>query len=197
MVFEVAVRGWTSGPVTGTGASWENAVRVGRFARWAASRAFDGRPCDLPGCASSVNPFVSFARSFSNLIFVQREEVVVSSADRAIGLDVHFEFCEVAVCENGQVRSVGRVETKPEAPEPLAASLLPTDRVVLEVMGASWEIVRILEPHVAKVIVVSPGDTGIAHARAKTDLLDARTLARLLWVGELDRAVREMLWHRE
>jgi len=47
------------------------------------------------------------------------------------------------------------------------------------------------------VIVVSPGDTGIAHARAKTDLLDARTLARLLWVGELDRAVREMLWHRE
>jgi hypothetical protein len=64
-------------------------------------------------------------------------------------------------------------------------------------MGASWEIVRILEPHVAKVIVVSPGDTGIAYARAKTDLLDARTLARLLWVGELDRAVREMLWHRE
>jgi len=55
---------------------------------------------------------VSFARWFSNLIVVQREEVVVSSAGRAIGLDVHLEFCEVAVCENGQVRSVGRVETK-------------------------------------------------------------------------------------
>jgi hypothetical protein len=27
--------------------------------------------------------------------------------------------------------------------------------------------------------------TGIAHARAKTDRLDARTLARLLWAGEL------------
>jgi len=109
----------------------------------------------------------------------------VSSAGRAIGLDVHLEFCEVAVCENGEVRSVGRVETEPEALEVLAASLLPTDRVALEVMGASWEIVRILEPHVAKVIVVSPGDTGIAHARAKTDRLDARTLARLLWMGEL------------
>jgi transposase len=68
----------------------------------------------------------------------------------------------------------------------LAASLLPTDRVALEVTGSAWEIVRILEPHVAKVIVVSPGDTGITQARAKTDRLDARTLARLLWAGELD-----------
>ncbi len=29
-------------------------------------------------------------------------------------------------------------------------------------------------------------DTGIRQARAKTDRLDARTLARLLWAGELD-----------
>jgi transposase len=130
----------------------------------------------------------------------------VSSASRAIGLDVHLEFCEVAVCENGQVRSVGRVESNPEALEALAASLLPTDRVALEVTGSSWEIVRILEPRVAKVIVVSPGDTGIAHARAKTDRLDARTLARLLWVGELDgvwtpdehtRVLRRRLSRRE
>jgi transposase len=112
--------------------------------------------------------------------------VVVSSAGRAIGLDVHLEFCEVAVCEGGQVRSAGRVQARPEAFEALAASLLPSDRVALEVTGSAWEIVRILEPHVAKVIVVSPGDTGISQARAKTDRLDARTLARLLWVGDLD-----------
>jgi hypothetical protein len=36
------------------------------------------------------------------------------------------------------------------------------------------------------VIVVSPTDTGIRQARAKTDRLDARTLAKLLWAGELD-----------
>jgi transposase len=36
---------------------------------------------------------------------------------------------------------------------------------------------------------VSPADTGIAGARAKTDRLDARALAKLLWAGELD-AVR-------
>jgi transposase len=36
------------------------------------------------------------------------------------------------------------------------------------------------------VIVVSPSDTGIRQARAKTDRLDARALAKLLWGGELD-----------
>jgi transposase len=62
-----------------------------------------------------------------------------------------------------------------------------------------------LEPHVARV-VVSPTDTGIRQARAKTDRLDARTLARLLWAGELDsvwtpdeqtRVLRRRLARRE
>jgi transposase len=105
---------------------------------------------------------------------------------RAVALDVHRDFCEIMVCEEGKVRSGGRVDTTPEALEVLAASLQPTDRVVLEVTGGAWAIVRILEPPVAKVIVVSPADTGITQARAKTDRLDARTLARLLWAGELE-----------
>ena len=58
----------------------------------------------------------------------------------------------------------------------------------MEVTGNAWEIARILEPHVARVIVLSPSDTGIRQARAKTDRLDARALARLLWAGELDGA---------
>jgi transposase len=36
------------------------------------------------------------------------------------------------------------------------------------------------------VVVVSPDDTGISSARAKTDKLDSRTLASLCWKGELD-----------
>ncbi|HYB25833.1 MAG TPA: transposase [Solirubrobacteraceae bacterium] len=32
----------------------------------------------------------------------------------------------------------------------------------------------------------SPGDTGISQARAKTDKLDAKPLAKLLWTGELE-----------
>jgi transposase len=105
---------------------------------------------------------------------------------RAIGLDVHLDFCEVAISEGGEVRSAGRIETKPERIELFAQSLGAEDRVALEVTGNAWEIARILEPHIAQVVVVSPGDTGIRQARAKTDRLDARTLAKLLAAGELD-----------
>lgn len=125
---------------------------------------------------------------------------------RAIGLDVHLDFCEVAIAEAGELRSAGRIETTPERLELFAASLGPEDRVALEVTGNAWEIARILEPHVARVLVVSPADTGIRQARAKTDRLDARTLARLLAAGELDavwtpdestRVMRRRLSRRE
>jgi transposase len=105
---------------------------------------------------------------------------------RCVGLDVHLDFIEIAICEEGKVYSAGRVPSTPEGIETLADSLLPTDRVALEVTGSSWEIVKLLGPHVSGIIVVSPGDSGIAQARAKTDRLDARTLARLLWTGELE-----------
>ena len=105
---------------------------------------------------------------------------------RAVALDVHRDFCEVAVVADGRLRSAGRIKTRPEALELFAQSLDARDCVALEVTGNAWAIARILEPHVARVIVVSPTDTGIRQARAKTDRLDARTLAKLLWAGELD-----------
>jgi transposase len=105
---------------------------------------------------------------------------------RAVALDVHRDFCEVAIVDGGRLRSAGRIATRPEALELFARSLDRRDRVALEVTGNAWEIARIIEPHVARVIVVSPSDTGIRQARAKTDRLDARALARLLWAGQLD-----------
>jgi transposase len=101
-------------------------------------------------------------------------------------LDVHRDFCEVAIVEAGEVRSAGRIETTPQTLELFAQSLCASDRVVLEVTGNAWEIARILEPHVGRVLVVHPGDTGIRQARAKTDRLDARALAKLLAAGSLD-----------
>src|SRR5271165_2835245 len=104
---------------------------------------------------------------------VQRVEGAVVM--RSVALDVHLDFCEVAIVEDGEVRSAGRIETKPEQIELFAQSLAPDDRVALEVTGNAWEIARLIEPHVARVLVVSPSDTGIRQARAKTDRLDART----------------------
>jgi transposase len=139
----------------------------------------NGRPCDLPGCAASANPSVSFAHRFSTR---QPKEDQV----RAVALDVHRDFCEVAIGDESGVRAAGRIKTTPDELELFAQSLDIHDFVALEVTGNSWAIARILEPHVARVIVVSPTDTGIRQARAKTDRLDARALAKLLWAGSLD-----------
>ena len=66
-------------------------------------------------------------------------------AGRAIGLDLHRDFCEIAICEEGQTCGAGRVATTPEGIEALAESLLPTDRVVMEVSSGAWEVARRLE----------------------------------------------------
>lgn len=127
-------------------------------------------------------------------------------AGRAIGLDLHRDFCEVAICEEGLTHGAGRVATSSEGIDGLAASLGPTDRVVMEVSSGAWEVARRLEGHCQRVVVVSPDDTGIASARAKTDKIDARTLASLLWKGELEavwtpdervRVLRRRLSRRE
>ena len=124
---------------------------------------------------------------------------------RSIGLDIHRDFCEVAIAEAGAVRSAGRIAMTPETLELFAASLGADDRVALEVSGNAWEVARILRPHVAAVVVVSPADTGIRSAQAKTDRLDARALAKLLAIGSLDavwvpddatRAMRRRLQRR-
>jgi transposase len=101
-------------------------------------------------------------------------------------LDVHRDFCEVAIADADGLRSPGRVKSRPEELALFAQSLDRHDHVALEVTSNAWEIARIIEPHVARVIVVAPNDTGIRQARAKTDRLDARALAKLLWAGSLD-----------
>ncbi|MGZ6299711.1 MAG: IS110 family RNA-guided transposase, partial [Candidatus Limnocylindria bacterium] len=60
------------------------------------------------------------------------------------------------------------------------------DQVALEVSGNAWEVVRIIRPHVGRIVAASPTDTGMRQARAKTDRLDARALARLLASGQLE-----------
>ncbi len=67
---------------------------------------------------------------------------------RAIGLDVHRDFRVIAMCEDGVVRSAGRVPSTPESLKMLAESLLCTDRVALEATGSCWEVAKIIEPHV-------------------------------------------------
>ena len=124
---------------------------------------------------------------------------------RSIGLDIHRDFCEVAIAEAGEIRSAGRIRMATEELELFAQSLGRDDQVALEVSGNAWEVARLIRPHVARVVVASPTDTGIRGARAKTDRLDARALAKLLAAGTLDsvwvpdqptRAMRRRLGRR-
>jgi transposase len=105
---------------------------------------------------------------------------------RCIGLDVHREFAQVAIWEDGVVAQAGRVETTPEALRLFAASLCATDEVALEATGNTHAIARLLEHHVGRVVISNPHKTRvIAEAKVKTDKVDAAVLAQLLAAGFL------------
>lgn len=106
---------------------------------------------------------------------------------RQVALDVHQGFCEVAIREDGKTRSAGRVATGRAELELFAQSLCPSDEVVMEATGPAMEIARIIEPHVARVVVANAQEVrAISHARVKSDRFDARTLAELLAAGMLE-----------
>ena len=118
---------------------------------------------------------------------------------RCIGLDVHRDFAQVAIWQDGLVRQAGRIDTTPEALRLFADSLAPTDEVALEATGNTHAIVRLLEGHVARVVVSNPQKTrAIAEAKVKTDKVDAQILAQLLaadylpgvWVADEDTQAR-------
>jgi hypothetical protein len=81
---------------------------------------------------------MSLSRSFSRSSLGTSVEVMMGLSrwvGRAIGLDVHRDFCVVAICEQGEVRTGARVPSTPEGLAVLAESLLASDRVALEVTG--------------------------------------------------------------
>ncbi|MGH3093484.1 MAG: IS110 family transposase [Gaiellaceae bacterium] len=101
-------------------------------------------------------------------------------------MDVHREFAEVAIIEDGRVRAGGRVETTPEALRLFARSLAKTDEVAIEATVNAFAIARLLDEYVARVVISNPLRTrAIAEAKVKTDKVDACVLAELLAAGYL------------
>jgi transposase len=107
---------------------------------------------------------------------------------RGFGLDVHRDFCEVAIAERGTVRSAGRIRTRVGSLELFAQGLVAGDIVALEATSGTDKIVSVLQTHGVRVVVANTRKLkSISEAKAKTDRLDARTLARLLMSGLLDQ----------
>ncbi len=105
---------------------------------------------------------------------------------RVIGLDVHRSFAQVAELENGVLRQCGRVDLVRAKVLAFARTLRAEDEVVLEATGNTMAIVRLLKPHVGRVVIANPLQVRvIAEAKAKTDRIDAAALARLHAAGYL------------
>jgi transposase len=100
---------------------------------------------------------------------------------RRIGLDVHREFAQVAVWEDGLVRQAGQIAATPEGIRAFADSLLASDEVAIEATCNTHAIVKLIAPRVARVVISNPMKTrAIAEAKVKTDKVDAAILAQLL-----------------
>ena len=105
---------------------------------------------------------------------------------RVIGLDVHRSFAQVAELEDGVLRQCGRVDLIRDAVLAFARTLKADDEVVLEATGNTMAIVKLLKPHVGRVVIANPLQVRvIAEAKAKTDRIDAAALARLHAAGYL------------
>jgi transposase len=99
---------------------------------------------------------------------------------RVIGLDVHRSFAVVAILEDTVLSNGGRVELTRDAVVAFGRKLRSSDGVVIEATGNTAMIVRLLRPVVQRVVTANPLQVrAIAHAKIKTDKIDAAVLAKL------------------
>jgi transposase len=119
------------------------------------------------------------------------------STRRCFGLDVHRDFAQVAIWQDGVVSQAGRFATTPEQVRAFADSLTSTNEVALEATGNTWAIATVLGSHAGRVVVSNPAKTrAIAEAKVKTEKVDAAILAALLaadylppvWLPDADTA---------
>jgi hypothetical protein len=112
---------------------------------------------------------------------------------RFIALDVHRDFCEVAIKDESGLRLAGKVKTSLAELELFAQSLAPDDQLALEATGPALQIARILEPHVGRVLIANTRKcSAIAQPKVKTDQVDAKTLCELLAAAFLPAVSRPM-----
>lgn len=105
---------------------------------------------------------------------------------RIIGLDIHRAFAEAVAWDDGKLRRLGRVDMRRDLLAAFAEQLSPDDVVVVEATGNASAVAAVLAPHVKKVVIANPMQVRvIAHAKIKTDTIDAGVLAQLYASGFL------------
>ena len=141
--------------------------RLAAFRDGGSGRTLAGQAVSSMGCESAIysSPPPRLARvcfehgsvvvvlpAASPLLVFELEEVGV----RFIGVDVHRDFCEVAVVEDGRLRFAGQVASIPSELGVFASSLARDDVVAMEATANALAIARIVEPRVARVVLADP-----------------------------------------
>jgi transposase len=105
---------------------------------------------------------------------------------RIIGLDIHRAFAEAVAWKDGKLSRMGRVIMRRDSLEAFAKQLLEDDVVVIEATGNAASVAAVIGPHVSRVVIANPKQVRlIAHAKIKTDTIDAGVLAQLYASGFL------------
>lgn len=105
-------------------------------------------------------------------------------------LDLHKKIVETILLDDaGNTTHSSRFPATGEAILAFARTHLTKDHhIAIEATTNTWPVVALLEPFVASVTVSNPMATrAIAHAKVKTDKVDALVLAQLLRVGFLPK----------
>jgi transposase len=103
-----------------------------------------------------------------------------------VGLDIHRSFAEAAMIDEGRVQQLGRVDLVRERVIAFAKRLGKTTDVVVEATGNTMAVVKLMAPHVRRMVIANPLQVrAIAHAKVKTDKIDAVILAKLHSAGFL------------
>src|SRR5499427_2355624 len=105
---------------------------------------------------------------------------------RVIGLDIHRAFAEAVAWDDGKLKRMGRVDMRRHLLEAFAKKLSKEDVVVVEATGNASSVASVIAPYVKKVVIANPKQVRvIAHAKIKTDTIDASVLAQLYASGFL------------
>jgi len=99
---------------------------------------------------------------------------------RVVGLDIHRVFAEAVMLADGKITRLGRIGMTRDHLEAFAKTLTHDDHVVVEATGNAAAVTEVIASHVGRVVIANPRQVRlIAHAKIKTDTIDATVLAKL------------------
>ena len=106
---------------------------------------------------------------------------------RIIGMDIHRVAAEVVSLLDGKIVKLGRIQMLRNKLEEFAKTeLTHDDHVVIEATGNAAAVAEVLSPYVDRIVIANPKQVHmIAHAKVKTDTIDATVLAKLYASGFL------------